>query len=40
VTVHGMKAAQAHHAKQDHILATVTGKEAADDPSGDQKSDN
>jgi len=40
VTFHGMKAAQAHHAKQDHILATVTGKEAADDPSGDQKSDN
>lgn len=40
VTFHGMKAAQAHHAKQDHIMATVTGKEATDDQAGDSKSDN
>jgi hypothetical protein len=39
VTFHGMKAAQSHPAKQDHILATVTGAEGADDGTSDQQSD-
>jgi hypothetical protein len=40
VTFHGMQAARVHQAKQDHIMATVTGKEAAEDQADDQKNDN
>jgi hypothetical protein len=40
VTFHGMKAAQSHQARQDHILATVTGTDADDDDgASDQQSD-
>jgi cytochrome b561 len=40
VTFHALQASSHHAAKQDHILASVTGKEKADDAAADQNSDN